>query len=595
MSHDQIIVFTVLGFLLVLFIWGRIRYDIVALMGLLALVLSHIIPAKDAFNGFASSATITVAVVLIISRGLSNSGAIDMLASIVAPAVKRVSLHIASLSGTAAVLSSLMNNVGALALLMPVAIESSEKAKRSPAFVLMPLSFASILGGMVTLIGTPPNILISDYRQVKTGEAFKMFDYSPVGGIIALVGVAFVAFIGWHLIPNERRKQTAGTELFKIDDYLAEVLVPKDSDWIDKSVLEVQAVAEKNDAEIVGLIRGKRRILASVMSETIQFADVLIIEAGSNELTKFMAETKLELVGQDHQKSKLLSSDDTAVIEAVVQSRSRMEGRSPHSLKLKNYYGVNLLAVSRQGKRIQNRLRLFKFQAGDILLLQGDSGRFPEIMGRLGCLPLAKRTLKIGTTSKAGLAVFLFASAIIASIFSEYPLLIPFSIAAVAMVLFNIIPLGDIYESVDWPIIMLLGAMIPVGGALESTGATGLIAKWIVSTAEGAPLWAVLALVLVVSMTLSDIMNNAATVLVMAPIGYGIAESLSLSPDPFLMAVAVGASCAFLTPIGHQNNTLIMGPGGYQFGDYWRMGLPLEILIVVLSVPLIIFFWPLSL
>jgi len=593
MDIHQKIVFAVLALVMGLFIWGRIRYDIVALLGLLLLVIVDIIPTENAFSGFSNSATITVAVVLIVSRGLSNSGAIDILAGIVAPAIKRVSLHIASLSGTAAVLSSLMNNVGALALLMPVAIESSEKAKRSPAFILMPLSFASILGGMVTLIGTPPNILIANFRKDKTEVAFKMFDYAPVGGIVALVGVAFVAFIGWRLIPKERRNQTAGSELFKIDDYLAEALVPKESEWIDKSVREIQAVAEKNDAEIVGLIRGKRRILASVMNETTQFADVLIIEAGPNELNKFMSETKLELVGQDQSKSKLLSSDDTAVIEAVVQSRSRMEEKSPHSLKLKNYYGVNLLAVSRQGKRIQNRLRLFKFQAGDILLLQGDAERLPGVMARLGCLPLAKRPLKIGTTSKAGLAVLLFGSAIAVSTFYSIPLEVTLSATAVAMIIFNIIPVGDIYENVDWPIIVLLGAMIPIGGALESTKLTQLISNQIVSLSSGLSPWVILAMVLIVTMTLSDIMNNAATVIVMAPIGYGIAENLGFSPDPFLMAVAVGASCAFLTPIGHQNNTLIMGPGGYQFGDYWRMGLPLEILITVLSVPLILFFWPL--
>lgn len=593
MTTDQIAVFSILGCVLGLFIWGRLRYDIVAFITLLLLVLLDLIPVSEAFSGFAHPATITVAIVLIISRGLYNSGAIDIIAAFVLPAVKRVSLHIASLSGVAAVLSSMMNNVGALALLMPVAIESSQKAKRSPAYILMPMSFASILGGLVTLIGTPPNIIIANYRADVTGEAFKMFDFTPVGSVVALAGVTFVAFAGWRLIPQERRKHSATTELFNISDYIAEARVPEESDWIDKPVRELGDKADGYDIVIIGLIRKKRRILAAVQSQDIQAGDVLIIETGSKELGKFIADTKLELAGHDQEKAGLLSSDETEVVEAVVQSRSRIEGKSPNSIRLKSRYGLNILAVSRQGKRVQKRLKVFKFRAGDILLLHGESDRIADSLGRLGCLPLAKRELKIGGPRQAGLAVFLFGSAIIAATMGIVPLLISLSMAAAAMVILNIIPIGEVYEGVDWPVIVLLGAMIPVGGALDSTGATALIAKGITDFGAGASPWVVLTLLLVVTMTLSDIMNNAATAVVMAPVSVGIANQLGLSADPFLMAVAVGASCAFLTPIGHQNNTLILGPGGYKFGDYWRMGLPLEILIVVLAIPMILIAWPL--
>lgn len=592
MTHDQIAVFSILGCALGLFIWGRLRYDIVAFITLLLLVILDLIPVSEAFSGFAHPATITVAIVLIISRGLSNSGAIDIIAAYVLPAIKRVSLHIAALSGVAAVLSSVMNNVGALALLMPVAIESSEKAKRSPAFILMPMSFASILGGLVTLIGTPPNIIIANFRADVTGEAFTMFDFTPVGGVVALAGVAFVAFAGWHLIPQERRKHSAGAELFKIDDYIAEARVPKESSWIDKLVKELGEKADDYDIEIIKLM-GKRSFnYESVKNKPIRGGDVLLIKTGSKELGKFIADTKLELVGHDQEKTKQLKSDDFSVIEAVVQSRSHIEGKSSKLIRHRSY-GLNLLGVSRQGKRIQKRLKDLKFKAGDILLLHGESDRMTDSLGRLGCLPLAKRALKIGTPRQAGLAVFLFGSAIVAATMGIVPLLISLSIAAAAMVIINIIPIGEVYEGVDWPVIVLLGAMIPVGGALDSTGATSLIAKGILNMgAETSPVL-VLTLLLIVTMTLSDIMNNAATAVVMAPVSVGIAHQLGLSADPFLMAVAVGASCAFLTPIGHQNNTLILGPGGYKFGDYWRMGLPLEILIVVLAIPMILIAWPL--
>jgi len=593
MNQEQVAIFSILAGILALFAWGRLRYDVVAFMGLILCVLIGLVPVQDAFSGFSHPATITVAMVLILSRGLANSGVVDLIVGPLMFTVKRVSLHVAMLSGVSAVFSTVINNVGALALLMPVGIESSAKAKRSPAVILMPMSFASILGGLVTLIGTPPNIIIANFRTDVRGEPFAMFDFSPVGGVVAVAGVAFIALAGWRMIPEKRRARVTGEELIAIDDYITELGVPKDSELIGVPLRELDQRAEKLDVEIVGMIRDKCRILAALRHEKINSEDILIVKAGPQELDKFVTDTKLELVGAGKEKASLLRSEDTTIMEAVVQSSSRMEGRTFTSLRLKNRYGIHLLGVSRQGTPILRRLPQVRFRGGDVVLLQGDSESLAELILSLGCLPLAKRRLNLGAGKKAGLAMGVFAAAIVATTMGLASLQIALSVAAITMVVFNIVPVRNVYKEIDWPAVVLLGAMIPVGMSLESTGGTRLIAESILALGASLAPALILALVLIVTMTLSDVMNNVATAVVMAPVAVSIAGQLGVNVDPFLMAVAVGASCAFLTPIGHQNNTLIMGPAGYRFGDYWRMGLPLEILIVVLPVPMILVVWPL--
>ncbi len=593
MTQDQILIFSTLAAILVLFVWGRIRYDIVAFMGLILAVLLDLVPSQNAFSGFAHPATITVAVVLIVSRGLLTSGAVDLILSKIVIPTKLVSAQVASLSGIAAVLSMIMNNIAALALLMPAGIESSEKAKRSPSLILMPMAFASILGGLVTLIGTPPNIIVANFRTEVKGTPFGMFDFSPVGGLIAVVGVAFVAFAGWRMIPKTRRKKMVKEELIKIEDYISEVRFAEDSRLIGLPFNEVDLQAEKFDVEIVGMIRGKRRIMASLRHQETQVGDILIVKAAAKDLDKFLKDSKLVFVEGVKKNTSLLNSEFTTFMEVVVTPRSRMEGQTFASLRLKHRYGVHLLGVSRQGKPIQKRLLKFQFQGGDVLLLQGVSESLFELASTYGCLPLAKRGLNFGTAKKAGLAIGIFAVAILFATLGWASIPIALAVAAILMVFLNIVPIRNIYDGVDWPVIILLGSMIPLGEALKTTGGTQIIAESIAGLAGNLEPVLILTIVMIVTMTLSDVMNNAATAVVMAPVSVSIASQLGLNVDAFLMAVAVGASCAFLTPIGHQNNALIWGPGGYKFSDYWRMGLPLEILIVVIAVPAILFFWPL--
>ncbi|MEE8515426.1 MAG: SLC13 family permease [Alphaproteobacteria bacterium] len=593
MTFEQAFLLGLLAAIFALFVWGKWRYDVVAFLALLAATVAGMVPPAEAFLGFGHPATVTVACVLILSRALVNSGAVDLVARTLMPPVKSPSQHVGMLAGIAGALSAVMNNVGALALLMPVALQSAAKVKRAPAVILMPLSFGSILGGLVTLIGTPPNIIIATFRAEIAGAPFSMFDFTPVGGAIAIGGILFVATIGWRLIPKTRRAKLSAHDLFEIEDYISEAQVPKDSKAIGQTLAELGDAAEAHDAVILELIRDKSALATGRRREKVRAGDVLTIESPPDALDKVLATLDLKRVGGAQDRARFLGGDDVIMMEAVVATSSTMAGRTPEALRLQGRRNVNLLAVSRQGRPFRGRLKTFRFRPGDILLLQGDAERVAELMIRFGCLPLAERRLQTGNPQLAVISIGVFAAAVVGASLGLLSLPVALALAAVVMVVLNIVPPRDIYDSVDWPVVVLLGAMIPIGAALNATGTTGLIATALVDVTAGSGPVVLLVLLIVVTMTLSDILNNAATAVVMAPIAMGMAQQLGVNPDCFLMAVAVGASCAFLTPIGHQNNTLILGPGGYHFGDYWRMGLPLEILILLIGVPMLLWIWPL--
>jgi di/tricarboxylate transporter len=590
---DQNILFLLLFLVFVLLIWGRWRYDLVAFSALMVAVVAGVVPVSEAFSGFGHPAVLVIALVLMVSRGLSNSGAIELLSRYLLDASRKLGAHIGVMAGFAAVLSAVMNNVAALALLMPLDIQAASKAKRSPALTLMPLSFASILGGMITLIGTPPNIVIAEYRGRVLGEPYHMFDFAPVGLAVAIVGVAYVALIGWRLIPVARGKHNMAKELFELGDYVAEVKVPEESAAIGRQVRDLDEISGEHEVEIIGLIRRGERQPGMARRVEIRKNDVLVLKAAPEGIEGIVGALGFKYARKNNTEGGVLSNDHASLLEVVVPDGARIEGRSAHSLRLMYRHGVTLLGVSRQGKRFTQRIQQLEIKAGDILLLLGNSEQLDDIASWLGGLPLAQRGLQVIQRQKAGLAVLIFGTAVLLASVGVLYLPIALGIAVVLMVLTGIIPMRQMYESVEWSVIVLLGSMIPIGVALESSGGTALIASGIVNASSGLSPAMVLVILMIVTMTLSDVMNNVATAVIAAPIALNIANSLGVNPDPFLMSVAVAASCAFLTPIGHKNNTLIMGPGGYRFGDYWRMGLPLEILVIAVGVPMILWVWPL--
>ncbi len=618
MTADQLLILVILFATVAMFLWGRWRHDMVATGSLVACVLAGLVPANVAFTGFGHPAVITVACVLVLSRGLQTTGAVDALTHVVLPARAGIALSMAALIGLGAVLSGFMNNVGAMALLMPVAMQLAKRLDLAPGQVLMPLAFGTILGGMTTLIGTPPNLIVSGFRAQTGAGSFAMFDFAPVGLAVAAAGVIFVVVLGWRLVPA--RKQ-AGIEGFESGAYITEARVPEDSKAVGMNLREIEAALEESDAQIIGMVHRGVRLTAPNPRRKARVGDILVIEADAEALASVLstlglaleeaveppekdeatdaaagedaADAKAANAKPDREQDNAVSLGDVVLMELAVLPGAALVGRSASDILLRTRYGLNLLALSRQGRRSTKRLRSVALQSGDLLLMQGPPEAISEFAADNGCVPLAERELRIPNRRKAWEAGIIMALAVGGAAFGLLPAAISFTAGVLASMALRTVPPRAVYEAIDWPVIVLLGALIPVAGAIESTGTADLIAHAMLDNVAQGHAVVGLVLILVVTMFLSDLMNNAATAAVMCPIAISTAAALGVSADSFLMAVAIGASCAFLTPIGHQNNTLILGPGGFRFGDYWKLGVPLEILVVVVAVPLLLIVWPL--
>lgn len=591
--------------MIVAFIHGSLRHDFVAALALLACVALGLVVPADAFAGFGHPAVITVAAVLILSGMLQNTGAADRLVRFAIPSKAGPFMTQALLVIVAALLSAFMNNVGALALLMPVALQLAARHNIPAGKLLMPLSFGSILGGMTTLIGTPPNLIVAGFRTKVSGEAFSMFDFSPVGVVVAIAGVLFIVLTSRFLVPLRTR---AGIEGFETGTYIAEARVTEKSKFAEKNIRDIETEIDKQglDAQIIGLVRNEKRLFTPHRFHQVRAGDILIVEAAPEELTGLLESFSLQIIGDKKsedtntdqkeeditEKTNILQSEDIILMEVAILPDSALQNRSVADIYLSRRYDINLLAVSRQGERRLTRLKKMKLIPGDVLLLQGEREALAEFSQQYNCVPLADRLLRLPYPHPAMLAILIMAAAVFGTVMG-IPATLCFATAAIAAALLKLIPARSFYNSVDWSVIVLLGALIPVADAFESTGAAAMMAGFFLDNIAQNSAVISLVVLLVVTMTLSDFMNNVATAAIMCPIAISAAHSLGVNTDPFLMAVAIGASCAFLTPIGHQNNTLILGPGGFRFGDYWRLGLPLEVLVIAVSIPMLLIVWPL--
>ena len=639
MTQDPLFVLAILAATMGMFLWGRWRHDMVAAGALLACVVGGLVAPDAAFAGFGHPAVITVACVLVLSRALQTSGAVDALSRRLLPSGAGLAASLAALVAMGALLSGFMNNVGAMALLMPVAMQLAARLELPPGRVLMPLAFGTILGGMTTLIGTPPNLIVSGFRAQQGAGAFGMFDFAPIGLAVALAGGLFIVLLGWRLVPA---REKASTEGFETGAYVTEVRVGRESKAAGMFLREIEARLDDAGAQVIGLVRNEVRMTAPQSGRKVHAGDILVIEADVEALPEVLSGLGLELeeAGSSNEDEQAGSAAATAdaegdearavqpasakkgkkqadgrdeeappeaardsdkpspdneivLMELVVRPEASLINRSARDLALRTRYGLNLLAVSREGTRAKARLRTLKLKAGDLLLMQGPVEALNEFAADHGCVPLAERELWIPDRRKAWTAGVIMAAAVAAAALGLLPAAIAFALGVLASMALRTVALRSVYESIDWPVIVLLAALIPVAGAMEASGAASLVARVLLEDVARGNAVVALATLLIVTMFLSDVMNNAATAAVMCPIAIGTANALGASADPFLMAVAIGASCAFLTPIGHQNNTLILGPGGFRFGDYWRLGLPLELLVAAVSIPLILLVWPL--
>ncbi|SUZ31229.1 hypothetical protein ROE7235_00965 [Roseibaca ekhonensis] len=592
MTQDQGLIFAILAVTMGLFLWGRFRHDVVALAALLASTVAGLIAPELAFAGFGHPAVITVACILVLSHGLQRTGAIDAVTRRMLPADAGPMVSMAALLGLGAFLSGFMNNVGAMALLMPVAIQMAGRLSLRPGQVLMPLAFGTILGGMTTLVGTPPNMIVSGFRAEAGLGAFGFFDFAPIGASVAVAGVAAIVLIGWRLVP--KRKAAAGDD-YETGAYMAELRVPEGSKAVGLTIRGFEREIDVSGAQIVAMIRAKTRVNAPHGGRRIKAGDLLVLEGETDAISKALSvfDVTLDLAKPSESETDASQEDEIVLRELVVQSGAALLDRSAVDIGMRTRFGLNLLALSREGRRPHRRLREITLKPGDLLLVQGPPEAISQFAADMGCLPLGPRDLRLPNPRKAIFAGTIMLGSIALVTLGLLPAAIAFALGVLASMVLRTVPMREVYTAIDWPVVVLLAALIPVAGAMESTGAAALLANFLIGTVAQGNAVVALVLVLVTTMFLSDVMNNAATAAVMCPIALGIASALGVSPDSFLMAVAIGASCAFLTPIGHQNNTLILGPGGFGFGDYWRLGLPLEALIVGLSLPLLLVVWPL--
>ena len=592
MTFSQGLALGILAAVMVLFLWGRLRYDIVAAVGLAAGVAVGVVPADKAFSGFSDDIVIIVGSALVVSAAIARSGALEAALQTLAPWLRTQRLQVFALVAAVTALSAFVKNIGALAMLIPLALEMARKGRYSASVLLMPMAFGALLGGLVTLVGTSPNIIVSRLREDIAGKPFGMFDFAPVGLILAGIGIVFLGL--FHRIVPERQPAGGGIDTaLDIKDYTTEARVAEDSEVVGLTMAELNRRIG-TDVTVTTLIRASDRRTSPLPDTVLRRDDALVLVGDPAALERAVSTLGLKLSRQDTPPVTGEGHDDVGVIEAILAPDGPLAGQSAQRAALFHRHGVNLIAVSRSGQRFTERLRDISLRPGDVLVLQGALGPLPETLRDLRLLPLAKRTLRLGSVRRGVLAVSILAVAMGATALGLVPVTVAFAGAALAMVLSGALPVREAYDAVEWPIVIMLAALIPVSDAIRTTGGTDLIAGLLAQAATVLPAWGALALVMVTAMAVTPFLNNAATVLVMAPIAARFAMDLGLSPDAFLMAVAVGAACDFLTPIGHQCNTLVMGPGGYRFSDYWRLGLPLSILVVSAGVPAILTVWPLG-
>jgi di/tricarboxylate transporter len=592
MTFDQAAVFAIVGAMMALFVWDRLRYDLVAMLALFAAVMVGVVPAESAFSGFSDDIVIIIAAALVVSAAVAKSGVAEVALRPLAPYLTTIRAQVFVLVLAVTLLSTFVKNVGALAILIPVAFQMAKRSGTSPSQLLMPLSFGSLLGGLITLIGTSPNLIVARVRQELGGQPFAMFDYAPVGLSLALLGVGWIT-LSCVWLPVRRGAGGLNTAI-DIEDYVVEAKVPPASPVVGQAPHEVEALAE-GEAKVTSVVRDETRRMKPHRHVRLEEGDVLLIKGDPEDLERTIARGGLNLPGQEEGAKGDDNGDEdkVGVVEGVITTDSALIRSTPAEMHLRSRFGLNLIAISRSGENLTERLRSVRFRAGDVVVLQGRFDGLPDALKALGILPLAERDVGLGRARQTWVPLLVLTAAMGAVVLEMLPVAIAFFGAALVLLLTRSLSLREVYETVEWPIIILLGALIPVSEAVRTTGASDLVAGWLSGIAGSLPAFGALALIMVAAMAVTPFLNNAATVLMMAPIAASLAAKLGLNVDAFLMSVAVGAACDFLTPFGHQCNTLVMGPGGYRFGDYWKFGLPLSILVVLGGVPLIAWIWEL--
>ncbi|WP_288418117.1 SLC13 family permease [uncultured Novosphingobium sp.] len=586
MTVEQWLSVAVLFGMMALFLWERFRYDVTAIIALLCAIALGLVKPDQAFTGFSDDIVIIVGSALVISAAVQRSGLIEDAVAYLSQRIRRVGSQLLLLTSCVGLASGLVKNVGALAMLMPAATQFARKSDTNPSVFLMPMSFASLLGGLMTLVGTSPNIIVSRVREEMTGQPFSMFDYLPTGLGLLIVGLLFLR-LGYRLLPSDRQGTVSMGQALNLSSYETAARVPPINQSIGETLAEFVA-RHDHDVDVTAIQRGGHSKEAHP-EMVVDAGDVLVLTGEPDALERVIARDGLILTGQDKEQQ----DDDTGVVEGVIMAGSALVDRSAARMRLQDRLRLRLIAISREGEKLAKEPGQSILRAGDVIVLQGALDMMPERLRELGVLPIAERQIRLGTARRGWLAVIILAAAMTATATGLVPVAIAFFAAAGLILVTGALPVRDAYEAIEWPILIMLGALIPVSATLQSTGASDVIATQLSHLAATLPPWGAVMLILAAAMAVTPFLNNAATVLVMAPIAAVFASDLGYRPEAFLIATAIGAGCDFLTPIGHQCNTLVFGPGGYKFSDYARLGAPLSLLVLAVGTPLILWTWPL--
>jgi di/tricarboxylate transporter len=591
MTLQQGLAFGLIAVTIGFFVWGRFRYDVVAVCALLGGVVLGVIPAKQAFDGFRNDITVIIACALVVSAAFARSGVVERVLRPVLPHLKSARTQVPLFTAAVTLLSMATKNIGALAILMPIALQVARRTGTAPSCLLMPMAFGSLLGGTVTLVGTSPNIIVSQVREQIVGQPFAMYDYAPVGLGITAAGLLFLSF-GYRLLPAARPGTEALDAALDANPYVTQAEVPETPAPEADTVGRLLAMAE-GEVTVSAILRNGRQTANPPADRRLQAGDVLLLEGEHQALDALIVRARLKLTRSDKPVAMAEPTEEVRIVEAVVAADSALNGRSAQQQDLHRRFGVNLLAVSRSGYRLNQELRRLRLRRGDIAVIQGGERSLPGALKELGLLPLAEREVRLGGIRHALGPVLILAAAMLLVAFRVAPVAVAFFGAAVLMVVTGAIRMRDAYAALDGPVLVLIAALIPVSDAVRATGGADLVAAGLAAIFHGHPPLLALGAITGVAMAATPFLNNAATVLIVGPIGASLAQRLHLAVDPFLMGVAMGAACDFLTPIGHQCNTLVMAPGGYRFSDYPRLGAPLSLMVLILAPVLISMVWPL--
>lgn len=549
---------------LILFVTERVRHDLIAVLALLAGLVTGIVKPGDALSGFGDPAVVAVAAVLIVGRTLELSGVAARLARYIMFGKATYSVQMAMLMAVGAVLSAFMNNIAALVIVMPLGAEIARQNKRAVGTILMPLAFATIMGGMITLIGTPANMILSSVREERLGEGFSFFAMSPVGSAVAVIGIVYLAIIGWRLLPPRKGTMEGAVSPWKVFELTL-------TEAVELSRHAVSKQLHTSRTRLLRLIR-RDKVVPWPEEDRLKRGDKLLL------LSRYMPGDVADSL--EMKTAAPLPAEQEVTAHMVVAHGSPIIGERYDAIAHRTDGALNVTAGGPRAAKLKTPLSAITIQGGDQLFIRGQAADIARFGTQQRLLEIDRADTAPVNIRAAIQTVGIFVLAIAVTVIFDVSPALTFLAAAAAMAGLRLIPAPEIYKSIDWSVIVLLAAMIPVGQSFESSGAARVVADTMAGWLQGAPLIVCIAAVCGLTLFLTILLNNVATALIMGPLALQLAQILDAPPDALLLAVLVGTSSDFLTPIGHQNNLLVMAPGGYRFTDYARAGALLAVLVV---------------